>query len=147
MIYATTLILLAAAAAAPGAVDPGYTCDPALTRLFSPPEPSFGHYEVCTTPEPIPEERGEAVEALDAFGAAGLYRRSVLARLYGGRRVQVERFWMEYPDRFESVTRLSPYPDASLTRLLSGTMEIRFTLSRMRRMGRVGWLGLVSRAL
>ena len=29
-------------------------------------------------------------------------------------------------DRFESITRLSPYPDASLTHLLPGTLEIRF---------------------
>jgi hypothetical protein len=117
----------------------------------------LGRYEICTTPEPIPEDRGEALEALDAFGAAGLYRRSVLARLYGGRRVRVERLWEEYPDRFESVTRLSPYPDASLTRLLSGTMEIRFTISRVTRVGlprrsspgdpserrRVAWVGWV----
>jgi len=32
--------------------------------------------------------------------------------------------------RFESITRLSPYPDASLTRLLPGTLEIRWTLDR-----------------
>jgi hypothetical protein len=108
----------------------GYTCDPALTRLFSPVEPSFGRYEVCTTAVPIAEARGEALEALDAFGTAGLYRRSALARLYGGRRVRVERLWKEYSDRFESTTRISPYPDASLTRLISGTMEIRFTLPR-----------------
>src|SRR5215211_1099626 len=91
MIYATPLILLAMA---PPPLPPradGYTCDPALTRLFSPVEPSLGRYEVCTTPVPIAEARGEALEALDAFGTAGLYRRSALARLYGGRRVRVER--------------------------------------------------------
>ena len=133
MIYATALILLAAAAAGAAplrAQQPAYTCDPALTRLFSPKEPFLGRYEACTTSEPIPEARGEALEALDAFGAAGSYRRSALARLYGGRRVRVERRWTAYPDRFESVTRLSPYPDPTLTRLLSGTMEIRFTLGR-----------------
>jgi len=129
MIYATALILLVGAAAPAGTIDPVYTCDPALTRLFSPVEPSLGRYEICTTPEGIAEDRGEALEALDAFGAAGLYRRSALARLYGGRRVRVERLWREDPDRFISITRLSPYPDASLTRLLSGTMEIRFTVT------------------
>jgi hypothetical protein len=90
----------------------------------------LGRYEVCTTAEPIPEDRGEAVDALDGFGAAGSYRRSALARLYGGRRVRVERRWQESPQRFQSVTRLSPYPDPALTRLISGTMEIRFTLEK-----------------
>jgi hypothetical protein len=40
--------------------------------------------------------------------------------------VQVARGWTRAGDRFESITRLSPYPDASLTRLLPGTLEIRF---------------------
>ena len=130
MIYATALILLAAASAPQGTIEPGYTCDPALTGLFSPAGTSLGRYEVCTTAEPIPEERGEALEALDAFGTAGTYRRSAVARLYGGRRVRVERGWTDAPGRFESVTRLSPYPDATLSRLISGTMEIRFTIDR-----------------
>jgi len=130
MIYATALILLAGAAAPRGAAEPPYTCNPALTRLFSPPQPSLGRYEVCTTPEPLPDDRGEALEALDAFGTAGTYRRSALARLYGGRRVRVERIWRELPGRFESTTRLSPHPDPTLTRLLSGTMEIRFMLDK-----------------
>ena len=136
MIYATALILLAGAGAPRSGQPASYTCDPVLTRLFSPAGPSLGHYEVCTTAEPIPEEDGEALEALDAFGTAGTYRRSVLARLYGGRRVRVERRWTDSPGRFESVTRLSPYPDATLSRLISGTMEIRFTLSRVGRVGR-----------
>jgi hypothetical protein len=130
MIYATALILLGGAAAAQGAADAGYTCNPELTRLFSPPQPSLGRYEVCTTPEPLPEDRGEPLEALDAFGTAGTYRRATLARLYGGRRVRVERFWRESPGRFESITRLSPHPDPALTRLISGTMEIRFALEK-----------------
>jgi hypothetical protein len=128
MIYATTLILLANAAAPASGEPQSYTCDPALTRLFSPQPPILGRYDVCTTAEPIPEDRGEALEALEAFGTAGSYRRSALARLYGGRRVRVERRWTAHPDRFESVTRLSPYPDPTLTTLLSGTLEIRFTL-------------------
>jgi hypothetical protein len=88
----------------------------------------MGRYEVCTTPEPLGEDRGEALEALDAFGSAGAYRRSALARLYGGRRVRVVRSWTTSGGRFESVTRISPYPDASLTRLWPGTMEIRWTI-------------------
>jgi len=39
----------------------------------------------------------------------------------------VARGWIEYGNRFESVTLLSPYPDATLTRLLPGTMVIRWT--------------------
>jgi hypothetical protein len=112
-------------------------CDPALTALFTPARPSLGRYEVCTTPEPLADVeaggggahfgRSELLEPLEAFGAAGPYNRAALSRLYGGRRVRVARGWVEYSDRFESVTLLSPYPDATLTRLLPGTMLIRWT--------------------
>jgi len=105
------------------------SCDPALLRLFTPAEPHLGTYEVCVSPEPIRPLNGgaiEALEALDAFGAAGSYNRPALARLYGGNRVQVARGWTRTGNRFESITRLSPYPDASLTHLLTGTLEIRF---------------------
>jgi hypothetical protein len=70
----------------------------------------------------------DALEALDAFGAAGSYDRSALAQLYGATRVRVARVWTKHDDRFESLTLLSPYPDASLTHLLPGTMVIRFTI-------------------
>jgi hypothetical protein len=125
-------MILAATAAGKA---PLYTCDPALTALFTPPHPQLGHYAVCTTPEPLEALVGtsaqpEALEALDAFGAAGPYDRASLARLYGGTRVRVVRGWAESAGRFESFTRLSPYPDRSLTRLLPGTMEIRWTLAR-----------------
>ena len=106
-----------------------YICDPALTALFTPPHAQIGRYEVCTSSEPLVGET-EALEALEAFGAAGPYDRTALARVYGGTRVQVARSWTASADRFVSITRLSPYPDASLTHLLAGTMEIRFTLER-----------------
>lgn len=115
-------------------------CDPALTALFTPPRPGMGRYEVCTTTDPLAAiaaggggplyGASELLEPLDAFGAAGSYDRAALARLYAGKRVRVARGWIEYADRFESVTLLSPYPDGSLTRLLPGTMVIRWTLSR-----------------
>ena len=35
-----------------------------------------------------------------------------------------------YSGRFESLTRLSPYPDRSLRHLMPGTMEIRWWLAR-----------------
>ena len=114
---------------------PSYTCDPMLTALFTPPRPQLGRYEVCTTPEPLDAltpagDQIEALEALDAFGAAGPYDRAALARLYGGTRVRVARAWTESEGRFESFTRLSPYPDRSLKHLMPGTMEIRWRLAR-----------------
>ncbi len=105
------------------------SCDPALIPLFTPPHPHLGRYEVCTSSQPIQAVNGgpiEPLEALDAFGAAGTYDRLALVRLYGGTRVQVARGWTTNGKRFESITRLSPYPDASLTHLLPGTLEIRF---------------------
>jgi hypothetical protein len=105
------------------------SCDPALIPLFTPAHPRLGHYQVCASDEALqPVDGGpiEALEALDAFGAAGTYDRPALARLYGGTRVMVARGWRQSGPRFESITRLSPYPDASLTRLLPGTLEIRF---------------------
>jgi hypothetical protein len=109
-----------------------------LTRLFAPPNPLFGRYEVCTTCDAIDSQpleglrRGdiEALEALDAFSTAGTYKRSALARLYGGTRVRVARGWSASTDRVESITLLSPFPDQSLTRLLPGTMAIRLTVQR-----------------
>ena len=141
MIYATTVMILAALAAPEAGKPPAYACDPALTAIFTPRHPQLGRYEVCTTSEPLQvvnANRGlnegpatiDALEALDAFGAAGSYDRWALVHLYGGTRVRVERGWMAAPDRFVSITRLSPYPDASLTHLEPGTMEIRWTLQR-----------------
>jgi hypothetical protein len=109
------------------------SCDPALVPLFTPAQPRLGRYQVCVLDEPLRPVNGgpiEALEALDAFGTAGTYDRSRLARLYGGTRVQVARGWNRNGDRFESITRFSPYPDASLTHLLPGTLEIRWTLDR-----------------
>jgi hypothetical protein len=118
------------------------SCNPALTALFTPRAPAPGRYEVCTTADPLERVTGdvseapphygpaENLEALDAFGAAGPYDRARLARLYGGKRVRVARGWRERPGRFESITLLSPYPDATLTRLLPGTMVITWTLPR-----------------
>ena len=120
MIYATVLILLA-------------SCDPRLVALFTPPQPRLGRYEVCASDAPLQGVNGgriEALEALDAFGTAGTYDRPALSRLYGGTRVLVARGWTRTGNRFESITRVSPYPDASLTRLLPGTLEIRWTLER-----------------
>src|SRR6266851_1105702 len=141
MIYATIIMILATITGPEALKPPTYVCDPALTALFTPRHPGLGRYEVCTTSEPLEVVNAnsgmsdgpaaiDALEALDAFGAAGSYDRWVLVRLYGGTRVRVARGWTAASDRFLSVTRLSPYPDASLTHLLPGTMEIRWTLQR-----------------
>jgi hypothetical protein len=107
-------------------------CDPALTVLFTPRHPQLGRYDVCTTAQPIESAAPagsdiEAIEALDAFGSAGEYDRSKLARLYGGTRARVAHRWTQEGDAFESVTFISPYPDATLTHLLPGTMLIRWS--------------------
>lgn len=111
------------------------TCHPALAALFTPPHPQLGRYEVCTTPEPIealapPGVAIGTLGPLDAFGAAGPYDRFTLARLYGGRRVRIARAWTTRGGVFESQTFLTPYPDATLTHLIGGTMIIRFQISR-----------------
>jgi len=119
-------------------------CDPMLASLFTPPRPEIGHYDVCTRSDSLetvmPEGRtagiqfGEvdAVEPLDGFGSAGAYNRFALVKLYGGMRVRVTRGWRQVGDRFESVTLLSPHPDASLTHLEPGTMVITYSLTRQR---------------
>ena len=109
------------------------SCDPALVPAFTPAQPRLGRYEVCASDAPLQPVNGgriEALEALDAFGAAGTYDRPRLARLFGGTRVRVARGWSRSGNRFESITRLSPYPDATLTHLLPGTLEIRWTLDQ-----------------
>src|SRR5262245_31431208 len=118
MIYATVLIMIA------------QTCEPALTALFTPEKPRLGYYEVCTTDEPIEsaadrEWKIEALDPLDAFGTAGPYDRFAMSRLYGGRRARVARGWHESGGHFESITLISPYPDAEFKSLLPGTLIIR----------------------
>src|SRR6185312_3002053 len=97
--------------------------------------PVLGRYEVCTTASPIEAVIAaneahygdvEALGPLDAFGAGGMYNRSMISRLYGGTRAKVVRGWEESCDRFTSVTLISPYPDPTLQHLIAGTMIIRW---------------------
>ena len=117
---------------APSQAGTGSTaCDPALAVLFTPQRPVLGRYEVCTDPRPLTEVAPadwavEALEAADAFGGAGSYDHAALARLYGGRRARVARGWTEAADRFEAVTLISPYPNATVTALEAGTLIIRW---------------------
>ena len=147
MIYATTVMILATLAGPEARQPPAYACDPALTALFTPRHPLLGRYEVCTTSAPLEVVNAnsgpgdgpaaiDALEALDAFGAAGTYDRWALVHLYGGTRVRVAHGWTASAERFESITRLSPYPDPSLTRLNPGTMIIRWTAANIERKGR-----------
>jgi hypothetical protein len=112
---------------------PGLTCDGALTGLFTPRRPLMGRYEVCTTRQPLQAvlPDGWTVEnlgPLDAFGNAGTYDKASVARLYGGRRAAVARGWIQEDGHYESVTLISPYPDASFRRLEPGTLVIRFII-------------------
>jgi hypothetical protein len=114
------------------------SCDSALTALFTPVRPRLGYYEICTTADALDDLKSgadghhygpaETIDALDAFGIGGTYDRGRLAQLYAGRTVRVVRGWRQQGDRFESVTLISPYPDAALRRLLPGTMVIRWIL-------------------
>jgi len=108
-------------------------CDPRFAALFTPRVPQLGRYEVCATDHPLPAVarpawRVESIPPLDAFGAAGRYDRSAVARLYGGRRATVAHGWVQENGRFESITLISPYPDPTLTRLLPGTLVVRFII-------------------
>lgn len=112
-------------------------CDPALTALFTPGRPQLGHYEVCASTEPLSvaiQQLGnadwqvETLPPLDAFGAAGAYDKPALSRLYGGRRLTIARGWIQGHERFESLTLISPYPDRTLSRLVPGTLIIRFII-------------------
>lgn len=146
MIYAIAALMIAVLPADPKPpAAPASICDPALTALFTPAHPAMGRYEVCVANASIDALAGpgrqasadwppfsaiEALESLEAFGAAGPYHRHALVRLFGGTRVRVARGWIDRPDRFESLTLLSPYPDATFTHLQAGTMIIRFVIPR-----------------
>ena len=134
-VFCTVCVLALVSSAAAQEARP-LVCDPVPTGLFTPRHPEIGQYEVCTTPQPLTVlsradptiGAPENVEPLDAFGSAGSYDRPALARLYGGTPAQVAHGWMQEGGRFQSVTLISPFPDATLTRLLPGTLIIRFTL-------------------
>jgi hypothetical protein len=110
------------------------TCNPFPAPLVTPPHPQLGRYEVCATVDPLTvvakqwpiDWKMETLDPLDAFGAAGAYDRSAVARLYGGRRAIVARGWLQENGRFEALTLISPHPDAALRALNPGTLIIRY---------------------
>jgi hypothetical protein len=100
-----------------------------------------GRYEVCTTSAPIDDVlRGaveglhvgavEALDPLEAFGAAGPYDRSALSRLFGAQRARVARGWLDDGSNLVSVTYVSPHPNRTFTTLEPGTLVIRYVLEK-----------------
>jgi hypothetical protein len=110
-----------------------FRCDPALARLYAPPRPQWGRYEVCVTPETLaavtdPAWPREEMGPLDALGTAGDYDRSAVARLYGAVRPVVARGWIVRNGALEAVTAMSPYPDPPAVHLEPGTLIIRLII-------------------
>jgi hypothetical protein len=135
-------------------LEPPGTPAPALARLFTPLQAPVGTYTVTVLTEGIDAalERVKQVLApdaqpgrppgswqvqqadpLEAFGTAGVYDRSKVARLYTGRRVSVVRGPVERGRKVvAAVTLISPYPDATLSRLEKGTLVIVFYVAGSR---------------
>jgi hypothetical protein len=129
----------------------------ALARLFTPVHAPSGAYQVRVVGAGIEEARqavwkatmaGEAsdgatgaqawrvqeLEPLEAFGTAGTYPRTTVARLYTGRRASVVRGPVTRAGRtVAAVTLISPYPDPTLSRLDEGTLIIVLDVSKVDR--------------
>jgi hypothetical protein len=119
---------------------------PELARLFVPPHAPAGAYEVLVMEGAVAEARKavwkmlnpglpadqardawreQELEPLEAFGEAGTYPRTRVARLYTGRRASVVRAPIVRDGRtVAAITLISPYPDPTLSRLEEGTMAI-----------------------
>jgi hypothetical protein len=126
----TALVVLSAVADSQGRPLQS-NCDAVWRALFTPPHPVLGRYEACLDARPLSDIAGsgwtvETANPLDAFGHAGSYDRSALARLYGGLLPTVARRWRQTPDSFESLTLIFPSPDATVTRLVPATLVIRW---------------------
>jgi hypothetical protein len=116
--------------------------DPVLTRLLTPRSVLAGTYEVYCSErsiqtiaaalraedhDPAPGAwNAEHQDTLDAFEGASRADRFRLAELYVGIRPLVARGSLVRDGRREGYTLISPYPDASMTRLRPGTMVIVF---------------------
>ena len=118
------------------------TPDPALTRLFTPLSVTPGTYLVYRSSEAI-ETITAQLRALDpapapgawestrpeahgAFGQEGPYDRDRLARLFNGKRVTLVRGSVVHQRQRVAYTLISPYPDATLSHIIEGTMVIEF---------------------
>jgi hypothetical protein len=127
------------------------TSAPALARLFTPRQAPEGVYGVTVldggidealrtvknalAPDAKPGQPAgswqvQHLDPLEAFGTTGIYDRSKVARLYVGRRASVVRGPVEHGGKVvAAVTLISPYPDATLSRLEAGTMVIMLKLA------------------
>jgi hypothetical protein len=135
MIYAIAHLMITIMA-----LEPPLSCHPALGALFAPRYTQAGEYDICTSTLPLErlvavlEKDGtkfgsvETMDVLDAFGAAGQYNRSALARLYRGTRVRVVHGWRLNGAQLDSVTLVSPYPNLALTELVWATMVIHYRI-------------------
>ena len=153
LIGVVTVLLLTEALSWPGAavvaaqdLKPPGASAPQLAKLFTPLQAPEGTYQVTVLREGIddalrlvkgalaPEARpgepagswqAQALDPLEAFGTAGPYDRSKVARLYTGRRATVVRGPVERDGRVvAAVTLVSPHPDPTLSRLETGTLVI-----------------------
>lgn len=121
------------------------TPDEALRRLFTPETAPPGTYQVLRSSESV-ETLADRLKALDArpapgawlprrleigavFGQEGPHDRGRLARLFKGQRVTVVRGALHLDGRRRAFMLVSPYPDASLSRIVDGTMTIVIDLS------------------
>jgi hypothetical protein len=133
----------------PGLTLPGVP-SPALGAVILPRHAPTGAYQLALLDEPIEAARarvrsllapGAVIDTppgawtikdsgpLDAFGDVGIYDRSKLARLFGGKPARLVRAPIERDGRVvASLTLIAPYPDPQLTRLLPGTLAILFVL-------------------
>jgi len=131
-------------------VDPPGTPAPALARLFTPLQAPAEAYTVtvltdgieaalarvkkalapnAAAGDPPGSWQVQQMDPLEAFGTAGAYDRSKVARLYTGRRVSVVRGPVERGGKVvAAVTLISPYPDPALSRLEPGTLVIAFNV-------------------
>ncbi len=145
--FPSLLLVVALAAVNAGAAGVTWQADPALAAQFLPHGPMRAAFELAiadasladcvaqeraaSPPEPQPgpfRRRPWAIERVaptDAFGSIGGYDRVALVKLFGARRVQVARGPKVVEGRaVGSVTLLSPYPDATMNRLVPGTLRI-----------------------
>jgi hypothetical protein len=121
------------------------TAAPRLAHLFTPRHAPPGAYEVTVLSASLEQSRATLLSAvrdvgggaaadvppvveldpLQAFGEAGSYPQTTVARLYTGRKARLVRIPIEQDGRtVAAVTLVSPYPDPTLSRLEEGTMAI-----------------------
>lgn len=114
------------------------TASPAHAALFAPPARA-SLFAFSTTDEsldkvvayyrgrwPAHDARSwkvETIAPLDVFDGAALFDRARLAQLYGGKPARIARGPIVENGRVtHAVLLLSPYPDATMTRLREGTL-------------------------